>query len=125
LSKKGPQAQMIALAGALHPLGRTAASEEAALALISLQENPFIIESILTLDGGWMAQCPGRSLLPPAAGLIHFRFALGEESEDALRTPMMKLPAELLGIFALWSVAPGVSRAGLERSCCSAPEGTV
>ena len=86
---------MIALAGALHPLGRTAASEEAALALISLQENPFIIESILTLDGGWMAQCPGRSLLPPAAGLIHFRFALGEESEDALRTPMVKLPSAL------------------------------
>jgi NAD(P)-dependent dehydrogenase (short-subunit alcohol dehydrogenase family) len=40
----------------LHPIGRFGTSEEAAQAVISLLENPFITGSVLTVDGSWTAQ---------------------------------------------------------------------
>ena len=43
------------LAG-LHPVGRIGTVDEAARAVISLLENPFITGSVLTVDGGWTAQ---------------------------------------------------------------------
>jgi NAD(P)-dependent dehydrogenase (short-subunit alcohol dehydrogenase family) len=39
-----------------HPVGRIGTTEEAAQAVLSLLENPFITGSILTVDGGWTAQ---------------------------------------------------------------------
>jgi NAD(P)-dependent dehydrogenase (short-subunit alcohol dehydrogenase family) len=41
---------------ALLPVGRIGTAEEAAHAVVTLLENPFITGSILTVDGGWTAQ---------------------------------------------------------------------
>jgi len=39
-----------------HPIGQIGSTEEAAHAVLALLENPFIIGSILTVDGGWTPQ---------------------------------------------------------------------
>jgi NAD(P)-dependent dehydrogenase (short-subunit alcohol dehydrogenase family) len=39
-----------------HPIGRIGTIEEAAQAVLSLLENPFITGTILSVDGGWTAQ---------------------------------------------------------------------
>ena len=40
----------------VHPVGRIGTSDEAALAVIALLENPFITGTSLAVDGGWTAQ---------------------------------------------------------------------
>jgi len=40
----------------VHPVGRLGTVEEAAQAVVTLLENPFITGSILTVEGGWTAQ---------------------------------------------------------------------
>jgi NAD(P)-dependent dehydrogenase (short-subunit alcohol dehydrogenase family) len=39
-----------------HPIGRIGTTEEAAQAVLTLFENPFITGTILSVDGGWTAQ---------------------------------------------------------------------
>jgi NAD(P)-dependent dehydrogenase (short-subunit alcohol dehydrogenase family) len=52
---KANNAQRDWLAG-FHPVGRIGTVEEAAHAVLSLMENPFITGSVLAVDGGWTAQ---------------------------------------------------------------------